>query len=513
MKIIQGRYEPLSNLYFKKLTEIITLYLQKDYTRRHSIYDILSLSSVQIKGRTLKVPIPDKGILSVKPIPKKSEPKKHEPPQKIVKEEKKVQEVQKKPTEPIKKPIESTPQLQKEYKEVYKLIENVNKESEEKKKVNKHPVEVKKVEHNINVIYKSNQQVKSPEQKEVVNNKKPTQHKPLLDAVKKPPPEKYKKSPQVEHDNKAKLPNHKPTPAQIVKEAFADKKPVLKDHIIKEQQRVTPKVEKKPLITPVKQVQKDINVEKLKAKPLPKPIKEVKKAPISKPSLARNRKPIVSSNKINQIVRASRPYTANGENAHKESKIAEEIREVANLPDFVGDPGKNRKEKPYKMKKPTLDDIFGEKKNNAKIELTPTAIEYLDSPKNNIETPSQSITEEFNNFTNNELYSIDNPLLMPVGYTIESEKVEELSKKSNESVVSDNSFEEEASGIEEKKTLSTEFSKEEILHNKLLKKKEEYKEKLENFERKKKELAKKIPMESIEKCCKLVDDTKTMVIL
>ena len=47
------------------------------------------------------------------------------------------------------------------------------------------------------------------------------------------------------------------------------------------------------------------------------------------------------------------------------------------------------------------DVIFGEKKNNNKIELTPTAIEYLDSPKNNIETPSQSITEEFNNSTNN----------------------------------------------------------------------------------------------------------------
>ena len=77
-------------------------------------------------------------------------------------------------------------------------------------------------------------------------------------------------------------------------------------------------------------MQKDINVENLKAKPLPRSMKEVKKTPICRPPLARNKKSIVSSNKINQIVRASRPYTANEENAHKESKIEEEIREAAN---------------------------------------------------------------------------------------------------------------------------------------------------------------------------------------
>jgi NIMA (never in mitosis gene a)-related kinase len=513
MKIIQGRYEPLPNIYSKELTEIVTLCLQKDYRRRPSIHDILALSSVQLKARTLRISIPDKGVLATKPIPKKPETKKHEPPQKIIKEEKKVQEVQKKlieaikkPMEPIKKPIEPankvmepikkeiepTSLLQKECKEVYKLIEDIDKK-EEKKKVNKHPIEVKKVEHNINAIYKSNQQLKSPEVKEVVN-KKPVQKRPPLVDVKKSPP---KKTPQIE-SNKAKLVDHKPTPAQIVKEAFADKKPVLKNHIVKEQIKATPKIEKLPLATPVKQIQKEVNVEKLKPKPLPRAIKETRKTPLEKPPVARNKRPIVSSNKINKIVKATRPYTANRENECKKSKIEEEIREVANLPDLVGDPGRNHKEKPYKIKKPTLDDIFGDK--NKQAELTPTATEDIDSLKDYIETPTQEITEEFNN-----------PLLMPVGYVIGSEKVEESPKRSSVSVGSDDSFEEEDSNIEEKKILSIALSKEEILHNKLLKKKEEYEEKLESFERRKRELAKKIPLEAIEKCCKLVDDAKTMV--
>eukprot|EP00826_Nyctotherus_ovalis_P062572 TRINITY_DN9079_c0_g2_i1.p1 TRINITY_DN9079_c0_g2~~TRINITY_DN9079_c0_g2_i1.p1 ORF type:complete len:746 (-),score=181.84 TRINITY_DN9079_c0_g2_i1:8-2245(-) len=547
MKIIQGRYEPLSNVYSKELTEIVSLCLQKDYRRRPSIHDILAMSSVQLKARAFKISIPDKGVLSVRPTPKKPTP---EPPiinskavehnkkevKKVpnAKENKKEDVSHKKIVEPIITPQikhknKQSEQLQKEYNEVYKLIDNLDKKTEgvDKKKPNPE-IKNKVHEHkknNINVIdrhvYRSNQQLKSPEQKEVHGNKNsPPKHeyKPSLDQPKKSPKEKgkneviieeVKKLPQAVRENKQKLVDHKPTPIHNKKEIIVEK--------IKKQPKPTPKVKKNPLSSPNihNDIKKEaanknfeINMEKLKPKPLPRPLKEAKKMPIQRPPIAKNRKPIVSSNKINEIVRASRPYTANKDSGRLKSKMEEEyqneIREVANLPDFVGDKGRNSKDKKYKVKKPTLEDIFGEKKDveeSSKAELTPSFTENTeDFESANI--PHQEILNE-----------LTSPLLMPVGYEIGSEKVDGLpvAKEANDSAVSDSSSEREASELEEQKDSSNTVSTEETLQNKFLKKKAEYEEKLKRFEKRKKELAARISLESIDKCCKLVDENKIMV--
>jgi len=68
MKIVQGRYDSLPNIYSKDLASMVTQCLQKDYKKRYSIHEILSLSCVQLKARSLGIEIPDKNTLSLKVI-------------------------------------------------------------------------------------------------------------------------------------------------------------------------------------------------------------------------------------------------------------------------------------------------------------------------------------------------------------------------------------------------------------------------------------------------------------
>eukprot|EP00826_Nyctotherus_ovalis_P022917 TRINITY_DN17675_c0_g1_i2.p1 TRINITY_DN17675_c0_g1~~TRINITY_DN17675_c0_g1_i2.p1 ORF type:complete len:568 (-),score=127.98 TRINITY_DN17675_c0_g1_i2:234-1937(-) len=77
MRIVQGRYDPLPNIYSKELLNIVTQCLQKDYRKRYSVHDILTLTCVQLKAKSLGIEIPDKSTLSLKVVirvePKKTQ--------------------------------------------------------------------------------------------------------------------------------------------------------------------------------------------------------------------------------------------------------------------------------------------------------------------------------------------------------------------------------------------------------------------------------------------------------
>ena len=71
MKIIQGKYDALSNVYSKDLIELVTLCLQKDYRKRPTIHDVLASISIQVKAKTLRIDLPTKEALLTKTDQKK----------------------------------------------------------------------------------------------------------------------------------------------------------------------------------------------------------------------------------------------------------------------------------------------------------------------------------------------------------------------------------------------------------------------------------------------------------
>ena len=155
---------------------------------------------------------------------------------------------------------------------------------------------------------------------------------------------------------------------------------------------------------------------------------------------------------MNQSIRTS---STNKKTAKKSTNERSEINSVQNLPDFVGEDKKKKQEKPYTIKKPTLDDLLGK-------------------------TVPKSVEVEENN----------------------SDEAEEEDEE-NESKEEDETKEEDQ---EETKEIESSFNP------KLLeKKKKEYEEKLSLFEKHKKDLSKRIPIASIERCCKLSNENRNMV--
>jgi len=67
MKIIQGRYDPIPSHFSREIAEIITNCLQKDYKKRPTVSQIMTMSSFQRRARELKIELvtnPEKIIVS-----------------------------------------------------------------------------------------------------------------------------------------------------------------------------------------------------------------------------------------------------------------------------------------------------------------------------------------------------------------------------------------------------------------------------------------------------------------
>ncbi len=594
MKIIQGKYDTLSNVYSKELVEIVTQCLQKDYRKRPTVHDVLSLVPVQLKAKVLRIEVPDKATLG-----SKSEPKKLAAPAEIVRKPAAavVTVPIKPPTKPVPQPVKAEPAPPPKEKKEH----NNNKKPEKKA-----PKDEKKKEH-----------ASTPDL--MSGEKKHHEKKPSAVVAQTPP------IANLNNNEFRKLLKDRSSPK------IADSPHVAPPAAVPSSERKDKEAAKKAPVKPA--VITAPNFAMIKAspagpaipEPLPTPLKEVVQKVLPSPALlqsrgkpkrVRNGAPAGLARKAHQVVQPApipilKKVVPSKNKTDPRDNDDSEIKAVANLPDFVGAPAKGdakQEEEPYQFKKPTIEELLsqnaptGTKKSDVKdpdsfmrevmgedfslvIKKEPApGAAAVSPPTTDTKTediglesvvkgimgsavePVQSqpeVTAEVVAVPDTEI--LDKPLLVSVGYLIGPTKIEEIPSGSAEgeaaAPVAENGEEEpvaaentlsskgshendesrksdsldeasnnenespetttaaeaaeeikeiEAQEPETESPLANEWAAEEE-EKQAAKRQAEYIEKLEEFEKHKAQLAARIPLEDIEKCCELVKDNREMV--
>jgi len=575
MKIIQGKYDPLSPTYSRDLIEIVTQCLQKDYRKRPTVHDVLSMPSVQLKAKALRIDVPEKSTLGMRIAEAKKSPP--------ISESKKVVPIAQPPklAKPILSPksaVDASPIPIKPQKEVKKIIEKLiptpvidkHKIKEDKKSKEPSPV---------NVV-----QAQSPIDKKL--DKKPPLPSPVSNINNNEFRKLLKEKPPIEapaSDRKDK--KQKPLPAAVI---TAPNFPQVKQN----EAPNTPQPDKLP---PKPHV----------IVPAPANLQQTR----GKPSRVRKGAPAGLARKVHQVIQPTPVPIKRASSKNKLKKNVdidaynddEEKKAVAELPDFVGDNKNQEKEEQYQIKKPSipgltlakshsctdtkkseipdpdqlLKNALGEDFSLVKNESEPPKIEEI-KPEAGIETIVKEIldpsanadilqTNEKKVENNNRPQEIGEPELLKVGFQISDEKVGESPismEKDNENFeeiknnvepiendakteptennqISEeipinsqqnekNENEENQGNVEENEEIKSdslekesEENQEEIKEIKesegmnlleiISKKEAEYNEKLSEFEKHKSQLTNRIPIQDIEKCCELVKVSRTMV--